>query len=367
MVKKHWLRPISKSIKIKLLTRALNLALKKTIIMKMRSLAVLLFASFSFFMNAQDFAYNFSAITGNYENLANPTIVTSDVWDDPNITINIGFEFELYDSTYTFLTISEYIGTGTGGSVVFGDGLGIVNVLIPYGSDIIDRGFDSGESQSYIAHEVVGTEGSRIFKLEWNNVGFYSEVDGQGTANNFTNFQMWLYEGSNNIEVHFGPTSIKQFNLVHDAGGVLVGLLPNFDLSDYPEVLWSLGGDAADPDVVPTTDFEYTYPAVLENDPIDGTIYRFSTFPVAVFELPNLAAEVQIYPTLIDHSLTINTNQTADEQLDLTIIDIMGRTVLQKENIANNFTINTAFLLAGNYFVKVSGKSGIYTQKIIKQ
>ena len=97
-------------------------------------------------------------------------------------------------------------------------------MIIPYGADIADRGYNTPISESDVFYKLTGEPGSRIFKLEWKNVGFYREIAEQGTANNYTNFQLWIYEGSSDIEVRFGPNYTPDFDYIHFDNGVLVAL-----------------------------------------------------------------------------------------------------------------------------------------------
>ena len=74
------------------------------------------------------------------------------------------------------------------------------------GVDFIDRGIVG--SPSLIHWITTGEEGSRIFILEYRDVGFYEESDFQSMPS-FMNFQMKLYESTGQIEFHFGSSNIS--------------------------------------------------------------------------------------------------------------------------------------------------------------
>ena len=150
-----------------------------------------------------------------------------------------------------------------------------------YGVDIIDRGFnfvgDTAVSQSNISYQLVGMEGSRILKIEWNNVGFFDELSGDNVSTGFTNFQLWLMEGTNDIEIHFGPNSILQPELSY-AGttGANIGLFPGYDVVEdtITSTAYVLGGDPSAPILNEITSLEDA--TFLDGTIPDGTIYLFS-------------------------------------------------------------------------------------------
>ncbi|MEZ4800124.1 MAG: hypothetical protein R2809_10190 [Flavobacteriales bacterium] len=73
--------------------------------------------------------------------------------------------------------------------------------MVPYLSDVMNA--SETEVVSEINYQVDGEEGSRIVKVEWKNVGFYDEFAANGTFNNITNFQLWIYETDNSFDFRF--------------------------------------------------------------------------------------------------------------------------------------------------------------------
>lgn len=73
--------------------------------------------------------------------------------------------------------------------------------------------------------------------------------------------------------------------------------------------------------------------------------------------------QFNFYPNPTNNVLNINTNL---QGLDLKIIDILGKTVISKNNINNNTIINTSNLLNGVYFISTYKKGNLLkTEKLI--
>ena len=136
----------------------------------------LLFLCFLFAqsIHAQDFPYDFSVEQGVYTPLQNAISANNGmVWDDPSIEAPLGFDFQFFGQTAS--TLYWYGGTAFN---VFGLPANTTPLIIAYGSDLIDRGYDVGISQSPISYKTEGSPGNRIFKMEWSNAGFYDDAPG---------------------------------------------------------------------------------------------------------------------------------------------------------------------------------------------
>src|SRR5690554_3361506 len=171
--------------------------------MKTKLITILVLINVFFFANAQT-EYNFNVANEPYNNLVGSISLNNDqVWDDPGYVIPLGFDFQI--GTYVFNSI-HIVSWSVGGVLSTStDGTGVAPLLVPIAQDIIDLGYGSGASQSNISYKVEGDSGSQILKIEWNNVGFWDDM----TGNDFMNFQVWLYEGSNSIEYRYGSSEIN--------------------------------------------------------------------------------------------------------------------------------------------------------------
>lgn len=319
--------------------------------------------------NAQIFPYYFSVESEvTYEPLTDSiSLNNGEIWDDPDYIIPVGFEFDFYDNPIDTLYIS-----GTTTFVLTSSNFDETqNVIIPYASDIIDIGDTSDiESVSEISYKTEGLPGEQILKIEWKNVGFFSEVAQFGTANNYLSFQAWFYEGTNDFEVRFGPNNIEDDNLVHDFGAPFLGVIENFDfvLGNF-DVVWYTAGDplAATLDTAfSITDF-YTNFTGLNEDPFDGTVYRFSTSPpVATIDLL-VDQMVYVYPTIANEFVNIKIEDLTLSGAEWTLIDGTGRQVMHDSFENNHKQLLVSGIPSGLYYLHVKTEKGFTTKKFFKE
>ncbi len=289
-------------------------------------------------------------------------------WDDPEYIIPIGFEFDFFD-----ISINElyFYGLGAALTNTFAPA-GIFPLLVPFGSDIIDRAYDmdiyepTPESLSNISYKLEGLEGSRILKIEWNNVGFYYEYEENEESNDFANFQFWLYEGSNNFEIHFGESSINYPALSFDEeSGPLVVFEPELD--EFEDVLSEnamvLNGDPASPNFsVGPIDIEDAY---LDGMVPNGTIYRFikSTSSTRNQIAPNIS--MKVFPNPAVDLMNFSIIDVAMEISSLAIVSMSGQEIF---NIAfPSSPIDISFLHPGIYIIEFYTKDGVACKKLIKK
>jgi len=322
---------------------------------------------------AQTFPYIFTATTDDYVPLENAiSLNNGEVWDDPDFIVPIGFEFDLFGQSINELSF-DY---GLGGIVgALDNGENFISLLIPYGSDIADRGLLTGKSKSEIRYQTEGAPGSRIFKLEWSNAGFYYEMDENGTNEDFVNFQLWFYEGSNIIEIRFGESSIADPDLVHEfAGSPLVGLVDTIvDGGADAASLFYLEGDPESPsvEIAGSVLDLFFLNSILDDSPADGQIYRFAPNVSALSGPSLIASDVQTWPTVATDRVTLYWPDWETEQARARarIIDAQGRTLGTPVAITGSMTeISVAHLPAGAYWIQLvlpgGGLAG--AKKIIK-
>ncbi len=307
--------------------------------------------------------YEFSVLQNEYERLDAPNLLTEGVWDDPSFVDSIGFDFRFDSTSYQTLLM---LNNDVGGILYFEFDSIPKNLLIASVDDLIDPGYEDDKSLGYIASQTIGEPGNRIHKVEWNNVGFYNEVEYTGTANNLMNFQIWLYEGSNDIEWHFGPSSIKD-NTLHELGGPTMGF--GYDLniqSGIPDILITLSGEPDKPSIDTIYNLSM-YPPVLTNFPNNGTVYRFSSLFVGTNDIPRLESTIQVFPTLVENKLNIKVDLAQNEALTFTILDLMGKNWSPIQKLTQDENLDLSDLPSGFYFVNVRSAEAVWTQKIVKQ
>ncbi|MBL4625950.1 MAG: T9SS type A sorting domain-containing protein [Flavobacteriales bacterium] len=222
--------------------------------------AFLFIFGFSNYSSIAQTYYQFSVDSGSYNNLtgATPFNTTPPLWDDEEVHIPIGFDFEFYDLTFDSLYVSDY--------VWFIDATGDY-WIDAYSADFIDRGPISPSSPR--SYKTEGAVGNRIMKIEWNNAGFYYENSISGTTDDYINLQLWLYEDSSKVEIRYGTSSIvdPDASLGGDEGAA-VGLNTVANRS-------SLSGTAETPNLTSSE-------SILVGTPSEGTIYVFEHCPIPV-------------------------------------------------------------------------------------
>jgi hypothetical protein len=315
--------------------------------------------------------YTFSSFTGGYSDLVASTSLNNGfTWDDPFFSVPLGFTFHYFGDSTTTIDISD---DGLGGILSIGD----CNVdpfqslLIAYGADIIDRGYDGAASLSNISYITEGAVGSRICKIEWNNVGFYDgAVDANGDRIDFLNFQLWLYETTDVIEIRFGPKSITDLAAAFAGDpGSFVGLLDDYNCAtdNFDGTQLFLGGTPASP-----TFYENAFNV---NDSIvylDGvipsaTVYQFTPVSTVSTEELAAAAPFSIVPNPADFELRLLADHGVEEEiLRAHIVDLHGKVLLS--DLEFNQSISVAELQSGLYFVQVEMTSGqVYSEKFTKR
>ncbi|MFN0032152.1 MAG: T9SS type A sorting domain-containing protein [Flavobacteriales bacterium] len=306
--------------------------------------------------HAQEMPYTFSVLNEEYTELSEAvSAVDNETWDDPNSFVPIGFYFQLIDETINSLYLtapgSQIISTALQDSVHF---------LQPYLADIIDVGYDTA-AISPIRYATEGPVGSRIFRMEWSNVGFYNEWEELDTTTNRISFQMWLYEGTNVIEYRFGENTVDSPILVHFAGGPLIGLGTNAPNGGGWESLWLLNGDPAAPTVELYADLK-SMPPTLDGEPASGTVYRFTPTFVHTDEA-SVEQQLSVYPTQADEILNIHWR---GKQTTVQIHNAIGQQVCSHQMIHGIQQIDIASLGSGFYTIEVIGDGQRYATAFIK-
>lgn len=298
------------------------------------------------------FYYVFQNTTGTYQDLSNADYTVSGAWDDPELLIETPFG-------------TDFLGVSTDSmAMMMGSNLMAIDIstyqgffVFPMFADLMDRDYPtSGPGQSPLSYKVEGTAPNRIFKMEWNNAGFYDEMDLFGTANSYANVQLWLYENET-IEFHYGASSINAQLL---------------DSLSYYDELWSgmleydftsgsmsnahlLSGASSSPTMMATQ-------ATLTDWPANGTVYRFQGASVGVDEQSVLV--VDLYPNPATTELRVRCD--ANQEFNVQLVDLSGQ-VVRNGRLNSNTALNLSGLPAGLYLTKITDvKTGeIVTKRLV--
>lgn len=241
-----------------------------------------------------EFRYTFTQTTATYTALSSPTSLNgSTIWDDDQFTASIPFTWVL-DSAHTMtdvpvdLSLPAILHDLTNFSTSTGFIFGF--------ADFVDRGDGGPTSLSPISYQTTGTAPNRIFKLEFQNAGFYDDP----SLNEYVNFQVWIYETSNIVEMHFGSSSVSQFDNYSLLGnGPVFGMIQDADLDNGTSgMIYYLDGTGSTTTVdslqLPPPS---TFPSnTLTAWPSSGTVFRFTpkwsacARPAAAFTAANQSA-----------------------------------------------------------------------------
>jgi hypothetical protein len=308
--------------------------------------------------NAQ--TYTFTQTTGTYTNLTGSISVNQgQEWDDDIAQIPLGFNFSMFQQTFNSIFITDsYFLHDTSTTIPY------LNAGSVFLADLLDRGYGSGVSQSPISYLTTGTVGSRIFKCEWRNAGFYDDTNEM----DYISFQLWLYETSNIMEVHIGQNSVTNGASYSGETGAGIGPIKynvNTNMLDAGMMLTGTPSAATANSISsPINPFLF-----ISGTPANGTIYRFSPISSSIGE--NSAAEVFVlYPNPAVNELTIYSQANYYNNVTLQIKNQLGQVLISEvENLsASGTTLNISHLPPGVYYIDGFTNDGnkILAQKIIK-
>lgn len=311
---------------------------------------------FLFYTSLQTYAqnYTFSIGSGTYQNLTNSiSLNNGTVWDDPSYEVPIGFNFQI--GSYSFDTL--YF-SASGGMLLTNQNLqGVGMVIGPFVLDLEDRGWYTGVSQSPLSYKLIGQPGNRILKIEWNNTGFWNDT----TVNDFTNFQVWLHEGTYEVSYHYGPSSINNPDETYEGytgPRVMFSALLDFDTNTALGSFFELFGDPLNPT---TNNPANNWDALHQMIP-DGTIYTFSPDNLSIETSEE--KEFIIYPNPASNYLTIQLNESVPEKYDVIIFNNLGQKVRSFTKVETS-KLNISGLPAGLFFVTVETQEKSITQKLL--
>ena len=330
----------------------------------MKTLFFIPLVIFSTSLSAQ--YYTFNASTDLYEDLdKSKSLNNSMTWQNPHYDIPIGFDFTLYDKTIKKIILN---GLGWGGSLTSST-KGIYTLLIAYGSDLVDRGYNmisdtiTQESKSNISCQLDSVNNKKILKIQWKNAGFYHELADDSISSDYINFQLWLYEESNDIEWHFGPSRISKPNLCYNNySGTYIALFPMFD-HGINAVLgkgYVLTGDPTNPKLLWVDNQE---PHHIDGTIPNGTIYRLSRQSIGLDNLNT--SEIILSPNPVRESFSILSNNNTPAIEEIIVYNAQGQ-IVKKVNFLKN-KIDVSSLIRGVYLVKIITEKGLFFKKMVKE
>ena len=228
--------------------------------------------------------YTTETYFSSYEALENwSPLNVSPMWDVPIVPLNLEFDFPCFGE---LATPGEIRLTDTGAGIeILGDNgefhlLSASTVSI---SDVLnvaatDPLITEGSTHRY---ETVGIAPNRIFKLEFDNVGFDHEMLWTQTAPSRADFQIWLYE-EGTIEYHYGPNTVTDLDAIDFWPKQSAGISSYWDFYDFTASFMWASGNSEDPEYPLFYNVEYDSlnisPAFDGWDvwPNNGIVYKYN-------------------------------------------------------------------------------------------
>lgn len=310
--------------------------------MKKTTLILLLLLSLS--IQAQN--YTFSNLTGTYSNLTGTTSLSNgEIWDDPEYDLVLPFQFVINGvSNSNFKVYDSTITLQTGGP--------IYQVIAPLANDLIDRGDGGPTSLSPISYKIDGAVGSRIAKIEFQNCGSFDDT----TLAMFVNFQIWMYEGSNIIELRYGPSSVTNDNIFYGTdSGAIIGLA-GADVDDNLSNTHLLTGLASSPTL--STDNSFVN---VTGTPPANTIYRFT--PTSLNNSEINSSLVTLYPNPFNDYVVI---EGLKSNFSYDIYNVSGKLIQSNQDATSGTIVDTKSFESGIYILKIVSENESIVKKIIK-
>ena len=284
-------------------------------------------------------------------------------WDVPIVVLDVPFPFPCFGSSSDLLRLTDVCG----GIEVYTDqpaGSQAFHLISGTTMDISDILIveDSVEQGSNHRYTTVGESPDRIFKLEFNNVGFDYEMMMTGAAPSTANFQLWLYENGI-IEIHYGPNTVTDINDISFWSSMSAGLSSFHNWELFTANFFWANGDPGEPEFPLYEDVEFDALQASTDFigwtawPEDGQVYRFNYNYNSVEEGP-YQEDLRIFPNPASEKITIACG--TNNPVTVTIVDQVGRRVLQAEYVGQAI-VDVASWDSGVYTVRVDGaRSGTF-------
>jgi hypothetical protein len=320
-------------------------------------LSIFVFSAITRNASAQN--YTFAPSTGTYSALSGDSLLndTTVTWDDPFFECPIGFSFNFKGTSYTSVYVTDaYVSFDANETKVF----------FAMGADLVDRGDltagdGSGVSKSDISCLLTGSAGNHILKIQWKNVGFYS-----GPTSSYVNFQLWLYEGTNKLEVINGDHSVSNPDVSYDPlVGPAIGIV--ITNASFTAITYSfmLTANSANPATTTWSNINNDPPG-LSGTPANGQIYTFTPGSSSIGEISN-GINPTVFPNPVNDFLYVSLEGMGRESVQVDILDISGRLLLSKTyDDAEIKGIDFSNFEKGTYIINIITSEGRGCKRFIK-
>jgi hypothetical protein len=284
--------------------------------------------------------YTFTQTNEPYSTIHNGTVISTAGWDYQNtFAVPFPFQFNYFNAAFDTFWVSG----GMGGFEYYGSGTYGDYILYFYDAPVFDLGF----GLSPISYYVQGNPGSRILILQLENAGFI--YDQQQT--DYFEVQVWFYETTNVIEIHYGPSSVQNnASWYPNYQGPTVAL--DMDGTTYYE----LYGQSSNASFSSNPPVDY-----VTGSPQATTVYRFTPTVNGIEKINSLP--VSVYPNPSNGNLTLNSSLLKSDAT-LSVYDLNGRLLLT-ESIGAGIHHYSFDFVDGVYLLKINSADGDYIQRLV--
>ena len=335
--------------------------------------------------------YYFEQFTNSYENLEDPISLTGGmIWDDPEFTIPVDIDFNFFNNQYTYETglgADLYLISPLDTPYNLNEGYHNLGIM-PMSADLADRAYNDDLDNEYepgglspVSYKVIGEEGSHILKIEWNNVGFLENE----SNSYYMNFQLWLYEGSDMVEVHYGPSNVPDefFSWEESITGMghfeydFDGSYVNVETKGFIIVESNVPGDYELININRSQSYEIqwdwdVYEAIydfqnpnyaLTSVPENGTVFRF--YPeYAIIGMDEIESVIKMHPNPATDVLYLENDEQVLTKYQIVSLD--GRILKTGTSSEQKIQLDISDLNTGLYFVRGTKNGAQFTKTISK-
>lgn len=296
-------------------------------------------------------SYKFELDQQNYDQI-NPEFVIRTTFDS---TSHLGLALtgdwiRLFDKRFEFSTMTPLIVTGAGTVSAFElDDSTAFFILVN------QMNMQSKDSGSHIGLSIAGTPGTGIYKIQYSNVGFAGAPDSI-----YANFQVWMYQETQDIEIRFGPNNLNENVDPFSIGIWYANLLSPLDTNTNSEVyeVHQLTDSASNPTVINTDDR-----SSLMDHPSNGRVYRFSFQE----QVPGQIAErkINLQPRVYPNPASKELNIVSSEEIQsLQLLNLNGKLT---RSLPCKESVNLEGIPAGNYVLMIKTNEGQFSKRVIIQ
>lgn len=290
-------------------------------------------------------SYTFTHTTATYSNMSGGTVVSTPYWDDFTVmVVPLSFPVLFFGASFdTVYTTGNFEGFTYDPNNGFGD--------YEFGTYEYSGMSDNSNNTATVSYHTTGSAPNRIFIIQTKDAGFYDDQ----TEQDYVNFQVWFYETSGIVEIHFGPNSILNPNswLIPGSSG------PGIILAQTAVNYIALSGPATNPNAT-TTFVNYT----VTGTPPDGMVYRFTPTSTGIEE-NDANSMFSLYPNPGNGSFNVRLKEFSTGT-ELFVYDLTGKMVYRTDVHSETMSIKLS-LPAGLYSVVVKGGERISRRNLVIQ